>query len=427
MRETGGSGPWTHPAWRTLAWVLAIAPVLLLACSPSRFVYDEVFYLGIALKKLRASGDVLDYLKNHWGMVPGPLHAAIHWAASHWSEASPHGARLVNGLMFYGMVCALLSLLRSEGLDRRAGTLTALLALAVPPAWIIAGMALTEMPALFCITVAFWLVCQQSAGASDQRLLPGILILAGLFAGLSVIGRQPYLLIIPLLAALLVWRRRSWMHAAVFASSSAIIPGALFLVWGGLTSPMTQYANSGLRWEHGLLGMAYTGIFFTLLSPHWLLTVPWRLTAAAAAIATVLNLAFVGFQRPFMSTLAERYLPISAEMWGRLGGTACVAVAAVSVVAFVHHCWQRRTDALYIVSNASVLAMVGIAAAISHLFSSRYPAMALPFLVVASMRHRKWDAVDLTAAVAGAVLGAVSLLSYYYLTPLRLSDFEPGG
>lgn len=427
--DTQASARVASRSWRMLGWLLGLAPLVALLTSPWRWVYDEVYYLGIALRDLRADPDVLDHLKNNWRLVPGPLHAFIHWATSFWMECQPIPARVVNAAMYYTMLWCLWKLLRTEKMNSQEAGLTALLSLSVPPAWVIAGVALTEMPAMLCVTVAFYFVVRASrAGevrgeASHSPTLPvGWCVAGGLFAGLAVTGRQPYLLMIPLFAGLLWWRgeRRG---ALLFLAASSVLPAVLFLFWGGLTSVSTRYSNVGIRWEHGLLGMAYMGLFLALLCPRWLLGIPWRVALGMVVLAVGFNQFVLGFRRAFLATLAEKYVPLSADAWSLLGGHACCAVAVVSGVALIMHCWERRRDSLYIAAAMSAFSMVGISAAISHIFSSRYPAMALPFLVVMSTRHRRWDRLELGTAAAGALLGLLSLLTYYHLTPMRLSDF----
>lgn len=411
--------PLPYKAWVALSLLLAAGLLAAALLGPPKFSYDEIPYLIQAMDEYLAAPDKTDYLSRGWTVPPGPVHLFIYYGLLPVTGNTPLASRVVNYIMVLGTVALLAALLRAEGHTRGRAWFASFSLLAIPPAWLIAALAITEIPALLFLMAALLLVHRETAPrtglgevSAGKNRLP-LLLLAGVSFGVSIVGRQPYLLVLPMLALLMLWWRAPLGLVTAFVIASLVLPIFMFSVWGGLVAPMAKYSNSGIRWQHGVMSVCYLGMCLVFLCPWWLLRVPWRLLAGVSAGALILNSLVLGVKRAFLETLALRYLPVTREAWEIVGGSVCVAMAAVTLACLAYHCWMARDQPLYLFSAASALALAGTAAAISHNFSSRYPTMAVPFLIIMSMRHREWGALEALSTVAGAGLGAMVLWSYH--------------
>lgn len=414
--------PVPQGAWWALGVLLFVAPILAVLLARRQFSYDEIPYLDSALRNLIAAPDKLAYLREEWSVPAGPVHALLYYVLLPVTGNDPMASRVVNLLMFFAVVAMVARILTREGYRPEKSWFASIAVLSIPPVWVLTGMALTEMPSLLLLSAVLLLIhLVMSAGKSETRpALTGrhaaLMAVAGVCMGICVVGRQPYLLVVPLLVSLMIWKRFPVWLIIAFVVGAALAPSFVFGQWGGLVAPPARYSDRGIRVEHGILSVCYLGFFLLFLCPWFLLRTPWKLTAGAALVALGVNFFVLGFKRAFLETLATRFLPISPEHWQVLGGSVCVAMATATLVCFAHHAWGHRGDALYVISAVAILTLTGTAAAISHLFSSRYPAMALPFLVLVSMRHREWNALEYATTTVGAGLGAMVLWSYHVTT-----------
>jgi hypothetical protein len=76
--------------------------------------------------------------------------------------------------------------------------------------------------------------------------------------------------------------------------------------------------------------------------------------------------------------------------------------------------WQGRGDLKLVTINVGLLCVVLAAMLIGNFYSSRYPAMALPYLVLTAQPWRQWGWMTSTAAVVGCGLGFLSLQGYVW-------------
>jgi len=311
--------------------VLAFAAltVAMVAVSPARLVYDEtVFYPNIAL--LMRVGLNAEFLRA-LDQSPGPLYQLFHLAWAGVTGLEIRSMRLLN-LACIGLCIPLLAgwastmRLGSSARWSIAGSM-----LAIPPMWVISGLALTEAPAMLCLCASIFLLLR--ALRRSGGVVPALMaVLAGLLLSLAIIGRTPYLLVIPAAWAFALEPGfKAWRVLGVFTVAALLLPVPMFLAWGDLMPPPVSVIQSGLNPLFGLYGFAYAGLFVSLIAPGWLRWIP-RAAAAAALLAGAGALAnnfshwltFLPLQ-----TVVERLLPAAVVL--RLGYTFPAVLAAVGL------------------------------------------------------------------------------------------------
>ena len=124
---------------------LLLLLAVLIAVSPARLIYDEVYYMQAAhILATSGSFDVLMHTRSD--IAAGPLYPYLHVLASPLTSFAAPAIRFVN---FACLLITLAALAWTLRLMRQSTPwLRAAMLLAVPMIWPTSGMALTELPAL---------------------------------------------------------------------------------------------------------------------------------------------------------------------------------------------------------------------------------------------------------------------------------------
>lgn len=138
-----------------------------------------------------------------------------------------------------------------------------------------AGLAFTEMPAIFFYTI--FLFCVLKAAnlniSSNHRF--GLAFIAGTCLCLSILGRQPFLLTafaVPILF-FKEWSLRSVLIQSIVFITALALPCYVFLQWKGLMPPSDSiyYPDKPLefylRTDFFILCIFYVAIVFVILAP----------------------------------------------------------------------------------------------------------------------------------------------------------------
>ena len=382
--------------------------VTTVALSPPEFIYDEPDYMQyVAL--LRQHGLTEQFLDALTGGA-GPLYAFVHRAFEPLTHLNPVRMRLVN-VAFLAMVAGILAAwLRRRN---RADYLPASCAiLAVPMTWVLAGMALTSMPALVFVTLSLYLLLRGVEALEREGRVLAWFAASGIFLGVAVWGRQTALVLTAVPVVLALLDRRLRLPAMAFAAIVMFFTAPLVLAWEGFTPPGEE-AEEGLSLRHGLASLGYTGLCFFLLTPGmvWLSSGSLVTVAGIAAIA---NAALgIVVKCPF-SSLLDDYLSASGmAACAVLFGSFLVFCAVLFVAWISKILWRERRDLARVTINAGLLCIALSPALIANFYSSRYTAMALPYLVLAAQPWRVWNWKMYGAAILGCGAGWLSLLGYF--------------
>jgi hypothetical protein len=394
----------SRPPEVLVAWTgFAVLLVLVLA-SPHRLVYDEPAYL-LSIDQLREDGLGVYFLRHLTGHA-GPLYTFIQYAAGPLTGLHGPWVRLINPLLFLGAVRLLSAHSGERGFSVNL--------LGCPFLGMSVAMALTEIPALFCVCATLLLYFQakavpESRPATGWALAAG----AGICFGLAILGRQTYL---PILAAfvILIGSPRQALGYLLFVLAAALVFMPIFGVWGGIIPPGVERGTAGFNTEHAVLAFAYMGFATLFIAPRFLLF-PWREFFAVAAVSVVINLLFHLVAYSPAIGLTSRILPHSFQPFLVFILSAPLSIlAGVTLAASLRAGWQHRRDLTYLFYlGVSALLMLECGK-MTQVFSSRYVVCVLPFWLFVL---RPWfDTGKFKAARFAAAAGINALLpiAYWY-------------
>ena len=390
--------------------VAFLALVAMVVTSPGHFLHDATEYTQY-VPLLRQYGLTEAFLDSLPGAA-GPLYAFVHLAFAPLTDLRPVGMRLVNVASLVVVTAILAAWLRQQ--NCRDYLVAAGSILIVPMTWVMAGLALTEMPAMVFATLSLYLLLKGVEALEQERPVLRWFVASGIFLAVAAWGRQPYLLLagVPAVQALLDRRLRIPALAVVAIVVVSAMP--LVIAWEGLVPP-DDAADEGLSLLHGAISLGYASICFFLLAPR-VKSTSRKSFIAAAVILAALN-AWFGFvvYAPF-EPLADEFLSDPAMYAYGLAGGSLMLVCGIAFLAWIlGTTWQDRGDLKKVAINVSLLCIVLWPAFVANFYASRYTAMALPYLILAAQPWRKWGWKTTAATIAGCGMGLVSLQGYYLL------------
>ena len=243
--------------------------VAMIATSPSRLCYDEVVYQLEQVQTVRKVG-WRTTLTSPNEISVGPLYAAIQLSFSPLTGLQAPAIRWVNLVCF---VALLLIIAREDQAPLFKAAVSTTTLLAVPFLWPAVGMALTEIPALllFTLFIFFFLRLINSGAALSVETLAWS-ISAGLCLGIAILGRQTYLVAMPVLVAMVFWLPGKWPLVLICLVTALAVCGWLFLLWGGLAPPAWYYGHSPSPFSltNGMLSLSYAAAATLFLNPQWM-------------------------------------------------------------------------------------------------------------------------------------------------------------
>lgn len=404
--------------WALICLALAVLPVaglaMMVAMGPPQLRYDEPFHLA-NVRLARTNGWIGMLRSAGNASATGPLFAVVH------AVAAPITALRAPAVRWVNVACLVLTVLllgrfRDSLCRPRLGWAAALLA--VPFMWPVCGLALTELPALlgFCLFLVFlWPALDRGGGSGAGPRALVAAAGAGVALGVAILGRQTYLVAVPCLACMVLWHRGTAAVAGVAAVVALLVSAWLFVVWGGFVPPAQVQVASGLRLDHGWFSCAHFGVAAAILAPRWLR--PRSLTEAVGVVAAGLVMSVVpGVSDwvPCRSLLVRVLGGATGHLVGR--GIACaMGIAGVGfLLALGREMRAGARDPGVLFASLTVASLALAPVAISHTFSSRYVVGGIPALALLACRTAPSLAWEVFRTVAGSVVGAGILASYYW-------------
>jgi hypothetical protein len=387
--------------------------VAMVATSPSQLVYDERNHIGFA-QMVAKNGwrDALTSSENP--SAAGPLYPAIHLTLARVTRLQPPAIRWVNFCFFAGVVLLLASYKPTELSGTRV--LSSLILLAVPFLWPAVGMALTEMPALFfftCFVLLFLKVIN-----SDLVLTHGIFesaFAAGLCLGIAILGRQTYLVIVPVLVVMVFWLPQRWSAILLCATTALAVSAWLFALWRGLAPPQYyRLSQSSTSFTNLLLSVSYAAVATLFLNPTWL----FRQRQKAWIICALFGFAVAYFARsyedpPAKSLLVKAFGP-QVGLWIRFDvGCAIAALGAVWAWTALKTLWHERKDAVRVFLLLSLGALVLAPLKMTTQFSSRYVVGSIGVLLLVVGAPLQLRGSLAARMCVGTLLGIAILWTYF--------------
>jgi hypothetical protein len=379
--------------------------------SPGRHCFDEPFHLKL-VEEVERLGWIKALVSPDNESAVGPLYPALHAAAKPLTRLEAPAIRWINVLCLFGTVACLALWLQRSSL---ASPLWACQLFAVPFLWPAAGMALTELPALFAFTLfGFFtsLVLTLPQPRSWRAWL--FAVCAGLALGVAVLGRQTYLVALPCIGLVAIrWPKHIGQLATVVVVAMMSC-GWIFWIWNGLVPPSVAHVDSTLRPEHALFALMYLGVAALFVAPPRLLVHKWPILLSIVASSLLLSLLFLSDQPPpAKGFLTRLFGEVQADAIGLALRWLLLSAGVLWLVTTVHEAWCRRNEPAYIVVVLLLIALLAAPAKVSHMFSSRYVVGALGLLIVQVSQRNAPSWSEAVRAIAGSSIGCGLLWSYY--------------
>ncbi|MBL8227503.1 MAG: hypothetical protein JNL98_03465 [Bryobacterales bacterium] len=383
--------------------------VFVVANSPNRFLYDEPYFVNY-VPLLHEHGFTPNFLNSLTGAA-GPLYAVIHRICEPFTHLQPPRMRLVNVLLLCVLTGVLASAVKRYLPSRRWFVIGGVLV--VPMTWVTAGMALSEMPAMLFVALSLYCQLKGLAAFEAHRQFTIWFLLSGACLGVAVWGRQPYLLLLSIPIVLAIVERRLRVAAVLFVSVVAVCTIPLFVIWQGLTPPSHHSLQQGIAVSHGVLSLGYVAICSMLLAPRRpSLSAMQTLVVMTSILA--LNAAFEVLQLYPVRSAAQRYLsPPMLHAYGIACGSLFASVGVVFFMSQLQTIWSNRDKLQTLAVNAGLLCIALSPLFVAHQYSSRYTAMSLPYLIMASAPLYRENMKSFGSHALGYILGAMSLYGYY--------------
>ncbi|MDB9375961.1 glycosyltransferase family 39 protein [Nodularia sphaerocarpa] len=397
----------------SIGFLLLIAKVILTKTPPT---YDEPYHLK-TVESLNNYGFSLQFLRGTDVSAPGPLYAIVHYLFQGITNLQVPGIRLVNIIFLFGIIVILILTFRQMKYQKLWFLSFGIMS--VPIIWPISGMALTEIPSMFfaCLSIFLLLVALDSQSNFRSLLISSI---AGVSFGFSILGRQTFLVMLLALPLLTVQSsnktnaKNIWKYILVFFTTAIIMPAIQFYLWGGLLPGGQSGISRGFSITHGLLSLAYAGVVMIIIAPNWF-SLGWKFNLKIFLITLPFNLIFGFFDIKPAMTIAQRLFSDSFQLiYSRGASSFLLAIGIIFGISTINNMWKNRNDHIFLFLCFSVLLLDLSAIKITHLFSSRYTATSVPFMLLVSSKYSQdqEDYWKLARTLFGNTLGFLTLSSY---------------
>jgi hypothetical protein len=396
--------------------------VALQLIFPRAPFYDEDDYLlNIAL--LHKYGLGKNYLVNLIGSA-GPLYSVVHFIFEPLTGLKAPYIRLVNTGFLVGVTWFTYRTLYLLNFSNR---FYALFVMAIPMTYVIAGLALTEMPAIFFFTAAIYLIIKSMSPAPGKYVLPQ-LIIGGLCISLAILGRQPFLLTLAALPVLFISKenyKKNIVLLAITLLFSVALPCYVFVIWRGLVPTIESqlyidiaHAGISYRPDFFLLCVFYFSVSMLLISPAFLrppgknALLRWSICFAAITIANfIFNWIALLPAKPWLEKmLANPRLVYTSSI---LCGSAVIFLGLYFTFCVYKNLQAMQYPKELVFFTASLLLVAAACIKITWGFSSRYAAQAIPLIVLTGSYTYKNSKYNPAGIVIGILTGLMSLFTYF--------------
>ncbi|MBC7912962.1 MAG: hypothetical protein H7Y07_02465 [Pyrinomonadaceae bacterium] len=399
--------------------ISAIVFLILIANTFKPPFYDEDEYLS-NVHILNQHGLGSAYLLNLIGSA-GPLFSVIHYIFQPLTQLEAPYVRFVNYAFLISTIYVVGQILKT--INTTTWTYSMYI-MAIPLTYVMAGLALTEMPAIFFFSIAIYAALKAKDTTTNNLLYAA---LGGLCLSLAILGRQPYLLTLaafPILFFSFENIKKSIILLSTFSIFSLALPLLVFWVWKGFVPPEdgTLYADiakAGTSFQtihiFNFLFYAVIAVFFIAPDFFKQLNVKtiWILVAIQI-ILVVVNLYTSFFLFLPIKTILRNIFPAPLIAFGEYFFGAAVVTAGVAFIILMLQTlkhFQYKKEVVFAVAAIILLAIS--CGKITWGFSSRYASQAIPLLLIlGSCFYRKTN-WNIARIAVGITIGLVSITFLY--------------
>ncbi len=398
--------------------------ILLVIINKRDPFFDEVLYLR-DVTVLHQYGFSNQFLLKLTGSA-GPLYAVVHYFFEPLTHLHQPLIRFVNVGFLLGVIFFVGKTLGLIGFSKPNYSF---LALAIPMTYVTAGLALTEMPAMFFFSVGIYLTFRTVILEKKTKYQLLYLIMSGLCFGISITGRQPYLVIVAVLPVLFLdinWKDNIW-KIVVLSIAALLLPAYIFWVWKDLVPPTDAVlyndlakAGSSFRLDFFFLCLAYFAVILFIIQPNFYQK-PSSKTLGYFGLFWVilfaLNFAFKwAIYVPFEGVFSVFYKSQEIkELTGIISGASLAFIAAYFLFTLGKHVINSNLQKYFLFYALGTVLVAFSCCKITWGFSSRYAAQAIPLLIPMAAYFRQSALHASNNFIIGIIIGLASLVSYLIL------------
>ncbi|WP_044219106.1 glycosyltransferase family 39 protein [Chitinophaga pinensis] len=402
-----------------IAGYILLFVITLLHQQPPLF--DEPLFIPnvYLLEQYGLSKTFLLHIDNQ---APGPLYQFVHYALKPITHLQPPGIRLVNTFMLLLIMLLLAAIIRKMQRRLKRNTwLPALHIMTIPMVWQVAGMALTEIPPMLFATLSIWLL-QLALERTTKRWWRGwsLSILAGLSLGLAILGRSPFVVIVPAALLLLLQtagESRKWVIVCIYMGVALACCMPVFIIWGGLMPPKQAIISAGglMPW-HGILAFAYGALIALIIAPAWFLYNRYTLLVLILLYVLLLpaNYYWLHYEYAPLNEALKKIFPAALmRIYPYLISPLLATIALYFLYCAFWRGMERRTEPFFLFILFATLLMLATSFKVTHLFSSRYVAQAAPLFMILLAPYIRISYGQCIRFAAGMIIGLLSLETYF--------------
>jgi hypothetical protein len=390
--------------------------LMLIIINP-HLLYDEPAYLG-NVSLLEKFGFGREYLLLHNGSA-GPLYSIVHYTLKPITHLQTPAVRFVN--IFFIISITIVTGLCIKELKSSHWSYVLYIA-CIPFTFVIAGLALTECPAMFFFTLGLYYLIKIKNDIASRKIYFYI-FLAALFFNLAIIGRQPYLLFLLSIPALYVNKGKKGLLVSFLTIILSLpLPLYVFLVWNGIVAPIDtafyqSIANSGKTYspEYVLLYINYILFILLVVAPS-LFTLPGKQKKIGLLLVLVAGIILNYIYHYSLYVPAESVVEffIDSHHLKVISPPIIFIITLLFIRTFYYNAIIfREKEVVFFLLSATML--IGLSCIkITYGFSSRYAAQSLPLLIIIGSYFYKPHWFNNIRIIVGIIISILSLITYYY-------------
>lgn len=382
-------------------------------------LFDEAYFVK-NFDLFEKHGLSREFLVQMDNQAPGPLYELVHFAFKPLTNLTTPGIRLVNVFLLGLTILILAKIISITRQDRFRDSLYFGVALmAVPMVWQVTGLALTEMPAMFFSALSMLILLMAIRKEPSAILSIFLALLAGLCLGLSILGRSPFLVLIPAAGVFLLDAPRSfarWRTLGIYGLCALTVCVPVFIIWDGLVPPQQAFVGKGFSAWHGILAFAYGALLTAIIAPRWFFfnrNVIWYILAGYA-LFLLINIYLVRYEYSPLDKVMAKFLPADfMKFYPLLISPLLAALAVYFIICCLRQAWFNRQNTVFLFFLVAGMLMFASNFKVTHLFSTRYVAQAAPFFVLLFPSYDRPGWGRLIRFIAGMIIGFLSLETYF--------------
>jgi hypothetical protein len=300
--------------------------------------------------------------------------------------------------------------------------------LGIPLLPLMSGFAMSDIPVLFFFylhLLLFYLALNYRKGFIALVLAS----ISGIVLGLTVCGRQTYLVALVGVAALWWQMGEKRKLLLVYFLSAVPFPLALFILWGNIVPPrvagLEAQNASHFSSTHLFLSLSQAAILYAIYDIKFL----FRRTKVSTLVILASIILIPIFDRYFVTDLSERlparflfqrylssslYLPITRGLLAISFGMGFLFIC--ELVSEFRRAKDPVVQWMYLVALSLIFAQ----GFVTHMYSSRYPAVALPLLVLLLSKQSPSSFARAFRILIGGTSGVAVLAIYLGLIKFAL-------